>query len=115
MSLCCGTSTHLTLTKALALEFRIVPVNDLEEASRWTADPYEIRVLPAEFFSPKYYWTGKVEITQNTVCIHHFFGSRLPRYLKTEALICKYLGIKNFKIIERVSWKLRALKLKIFK
>lgn len=103
----------VVINEVIALNFKIVSVTNLAEASQPIDDPYEIRILPSEFFSPKYYWTGKVDITPNTVCIHHFFGSWLPQYLKTEARICEYLGIKNYKIIERISWKLRALKLKV--
>jgi hypothetical protein len=105
----------LVIKEALASDFKIVPVSSLEEASRPIVDPYEVRVLPSEYFSPKNYWTGKIALVENTVCIHHFLGSWLPPYLKTEARICEYLGIKNFKIIERVSWKLRALKLLLLK
>ena len=103
------------VNEVLASYFKIVPVTGLAEASMPTNDPYELRVLPSEFFSPKYYWTGKVEITEKTVCIHHFLGSWLPRHLKIEALIFNYLGVANFKIIERINLKLRTFKLKIFK
>ena len=105
----------LIVNEVLASDFKIVAVTDLAEASKHTNDPYEISILPSEFFSPKYYWTGKIEITENTVCIHHFLGSWLPPYLKIEAFICKTLGIENYKIIERISWKLRVLKMKLFK
>ena len=105
----------LVIKEVLASSFKFVPVRDLAEASLLSNDPYEIKILPSEFFSPKYYWTEKVEITPNTVCIHHFLGSWIPQYLRTEVLICKYLGIKNFKILERISWRLSAFKLKLFK
>lgn len=105
----------LVINEVLASNFNIVTVAGLAEASLPITDPYEIRVLPSDFFSPKYYWNGQVEITNNTVCIHHFFGSWLPRYLKIEASLCKSLGIKNPKIIEKSRWKLRALKLKLFR
>lgn len=100
------------VNEVLASNFKIVSVKSLAEASLRTNDPNEIRILPSDFFSPKYYWTGKVEITEKTVCIHHFLGSWLPRHLKIEALICKYLGVKNFKIIERITWKLIVLRSK---
>lgn len=105
----------VVINEILASNFTIVPVKDLKEASIISDNPYELKVLPSEFFSPKYYWTGEIVITPNTYCIHYFFGSWLPPYLKTEARVCQYLGVKNFKIIERLSWKLRALKLMLFK
>lgn len=103
----------LVIKEVLASNFKLVSVSTLAQASLQITDPNEIRFLPSEFFSPKYYWNGKIEITENTVCIHHFLGSWLPQYLKTEAIICNYLGIKNYKILEKISWKLRTLKLKI--
>lgn len=105
----------LVIKNALAPDFKMVSVSNLAEASLETHNPYELRILPSEFFSPKYYWTGRIEITENTISIHHFLGSWLPYSLKTEAIICNYLGIKNHKILEKVSWKLRALKLTSFK
>ncbi len=104
----------VVINEVLASSFKLVPVSDLAGAVSSPGDPYEIRILPSEFFSPKHYWTGKLSITANTVCIHHFYGSWLPSYLKAEARFCEYLGIRNLKLIEKVSWKLRALKLKLF-
>ena len=105
----------LVIMEALAPRYKIVPVKDSEEAAKDSNDLYKLRVLPSEFFSPKDYWTGKIEITTNTICIHHFMGSWLPRYLKTEARFCEYLGIKNPKMIEKITWKFRAVKLLLFK
>jgi hypothetical protein len=105
----------VVINEVLAPNFKIVSVTNLTEASILNDDPREIRVLPSEFFSPKYYWTGKVVVTENTICIHHFSGSWLPLYLRVEAKICESLGITNFKIIERISWKVRGLKKLIVK
>lgn len=105
----------LVIMEALGPPFKIIPVKELQEAFEHSHDPFELRVLPSEFFSPKDYWTGQIEITPNTVCIHHFMGSWLPRYLKTEAWVCEYLGIKNPKLLEKINWKLRAFKLRLFK
>ncbi|MHB1177143.1 MAG: glycosyltransferase family 32 protein [Daejeonella sp.] len=105
----------VVINERLALNFKLFPVNNLSEASQSGDDPYAIRILPSEFFSPKDYWTGEITLTANTVCVHHFSGSWLPSYLKIEARLCEYLGVKNLKIIERFRWKLRALKLKLIK
>ncbi len=37
----------------------------------------EFSVFPKDFFAPKNFYTGKLFITQNTHCIHHFNGSWL--------------------------------------
>lgn len=39
-----------------------------------------INVLPAEYFSPKDNRTGKIRITPNTYCIHHFDGNWFNNY-----------------------------------
>ena len=41
-----------------------------------------IWIYPKEFFSPKSYHTGEINITSNTYCIHHFDGKWLKRGLK---------------------------------
>ena len=99
----------LVIKEALAVNFKLIPVNNIYKASVSLNDPFEIRILPGEFFSPKYYWTGKLNVTTNTVSIHFFNGSWLPLYLKLEANICKYFGLRNFKLLERISWKARIL------
>lgn len=35
-------------------------------------------MYPADYFCPKDHRTGKIRLTKNTVCIHHFAGSWLP-------------------------------------
>lgn len=41
-----------------------------------------INVYPWDFFSAKSYVTGKLNVTQNTYCIHHFSGAWLGRKQK---------------------------------
>lgn len=60
---------------------------------------------PAEYFSPKNFYTKKIEITSFTVSIHHFDGSWLNESLKDKIkniihnLILKIFGKKNHKRI----------------
>lgn len=35
----------------------------------------ELHLFPKDYFCPKSYLTGKIELTENTCCIHHFAGS----------------------------------------
>ncbi|KAA6326696.1 hypothetical protein EZS27_024235 [termite gut metagenome] len=37
-----------------------------------------IYIYPKEYFCPKSYGAGKMDVTDNTYCIHHFAGSWLP-------------------------------------
>ncbi len=40
-------------------------------------------LLPADYLCPKSWETGKIKLTQNTVCIHHFSGSWMTGKKKT--------------------------------
>jgi hypothetical protein len=55
---------------------------------------------PSEYFCPKDYLTGIINITDNTYCIHHFAGSWLPKrekqYLYLRKKILKYFGKNIF-------------------
>ncbi|MEZ7884652.1 MAG: glycosyl transferase, partial [Bacteroidales bacterium] len=35
----------------------------------------KLHLFPKDFFCPKSYKTGEIELTENTYCIHHFAGS----------------------------------------
>ncbi|ANI89068.1 hypothetical protein A9P82_07060 [Arachidicoccus ginsenosidimutans] len=59
-----------------------------------------IIVYPVEYFSPKSFTTGKLEITQNTYSIHHFKGTWLPekklQSIKTRWKIISVFGDNRF-------------------
>ncbi len=57
-------------------QYNLVPVNSIKE-SLYVMTDKDIPVLSCDFFSPKSYVTGKVDITNNTYSIHHFAGSWL--------------------------------------
>ena len=43
----------------------------------------DFTLLPSDYLCPKDYKTGKIHITEKTLCIHHFSGSWQPRWKKT--------------------------------
>lgn len=65
-----------------------------------------ITFYPSEYFCPKDNVTGKVIITKNTHCIHHFSGSWLSKKEKFKntisKLLCRILGIKLFFLMKRI-------------
>lgn len=65
-------------------------------------DKMEIVILPTEYFSPKSYETGKLNITDKTISIHHFAGSWLPWYEILEAKIWNFFGLKRHYIMNRI-------------
>lgn len=46
-----------------------------------------ITIFPPDYFSPKNYKTGELNMSKNTVCIHHFDGSWIPADLQYEQMI----------------------------
>ena len=55
----------------------------------------KIHIYPKEYFCPKYN-TGKIDITKNTYCIHHFAGSWLPWPAKIKVKIYKFIITNRF-------------------
>ncbi len=104
----------LVINEVLTSKFKLVPVKDIKEASAPFDDPWEIRILPHDYFSPKSYWTGKLHLTDNTVCIHHFSSSWISSYYKKEAWFWEYLGLTNLKILEKITLKAKLFRLNYF-
>lgn len=50
-----------------------------------------LTIYPADFFNPKDYGTGKINITENTRAIHHFAGSWLSPSLQFEWKLNDYM------------------------
>ncbi len=40
---------------------------------------YSLEVLPYTYFSPKNYYLGKIDVSNNTYCVHHFDGKWVVR------------------------------------
>lgn len=93
-------------------EYRLINVNNLEEALKLTSSN-EIPIFPCDFFSPKSYKTKKIETTKNTTCIHHFNGSwiEVPKYETLEKYFWAYLGIRNPNLIRKIIWIFKKMKL----
>lgn len=68
-----------------------------------------IIIYPKDFFCPKDYETGKISITSNTYCIHHFSGSWKPWHKKVEQKFCRYLGLKDRQLLDRIYKKLNNI------
>ena len=80
-----------------------------EHGLRNTSEVQEVAgvwIYPKEYFCPKSYEDGKIRLTDNTVCIHHFAGSWIKkRSLLMMKLKCKamdWFGKKNVETIIRL-------------
>lgn len=97
-------TTNVTRITEACLAYGFVPNNTLQTVQGLT-------LLPKDFLCPKDYTTRKLEITDNTLVIHHFDGS----WLSDEQ---KYVAEKARKLSEllgdKVSYKL-AKALGVFK
>lgn len=71
-------------------DFSLEPVMNINEAIR-TEIIGAIPVFPFAYFSPKSYDTGKICLSQDTVCIHHFEGSWLSHKKKIESAILRLI------------------------
>jgi mannosyltransferase OCH1-like enzyme len=66
----------------------------------------DVHIYPSEYFSPKSWETGKIKLTSNTYSIHHFSGSWIPKYQKTEKYMWTLFGLPNFQLITRTKNKI---------
>lgn len=58
----------------------------------------DITIFPKDYFYPKNYITSKINLTDNTVCIHHYLGS----WCTTKSKIIKFLPPKVTKYIVKI-------------
>lgn len=58
-----------------------------------------IKIYPKEYFSPYVYTYGLYQITDNSYCVHHFFVSWMPWYIRVKKIVKKVLvhmiGLEN--------------------
>ena len=73
----------------------------------------ECYIYPKEYFCPKNYKTGELNITENTVAIHHYDASWHPKYDVWEEKFWKYFGLKNQFVISKFFTLLRIIKTKV--
>lgn len=66
-----------------------------------------INIYPIEYFCPINYYTGKIEITENTHSIHHYSASWMTNQLKFKIWLKQKIGYKNVEFIKRLFNKLR--------
>ena len=88
--------------------YDLVNCSSLTEA-KMIENTHKIPVFPCEYFSPKSYKTGKIEVTDNSYSIHHFAGSWLevPKYEEIETKFWKLFGLKNLNIINKIIWRFK--------
>lgn len=62
----------------------------------------DTQIYTSDYFTAKNYLNGKITITNNTYCIHHFAGSWKPRREKIKLFIQKLLGERLTRFVVRL-------------
>jgi len=62
----------------------------------------QITMFPKDFFCPKSYLTGKIHLTENSYCIHHFSGSWQTPYKRFKLKIIRLLGPRIMEIVSNI-------------
>lgn len=73
----------------------------------------EVHIFPKDYFCPKSQISGKIELTKNTYCIHHFSGSWIPakakRLTTIKRLLMQIFGVRNIEYFIKI-FRLEKLK-----
>ena len=71
--------------------------------------PNCVEIFPSDYFSPKNWTHGKLHVTSNTYCIHHFSDTWVSTGQRWEKKFWNLLGLKT----QHVTWHLDKLLRKI--
>ncbi|MGL4850144.1 MAG: glycosyltransferase family 32 protein [Clostridium sp.] len=67
------------------------------------------KLYKKEIFCPKNPETGKIELTNETVAIHHFSGSWIPKHKKLKKKFINFIGKEKTQILVKYKSKFRKL------
>lgn len=65
-------------------------------------------LYPQDYFCPKNYRTGKINLTSNSYAIHHFAGSWQSSYFKSKIVIIRVLGPKITNFVAKAKRKVES-------
>ena len=99
-----NTKTNVQIITEHALELGFVPNNEFQIING------ELAVFPKDFFCPKSYVDGKINLTENTYTIHHFAGSWHTEDKKQVQLVNCFGKVWGLRI-----WKMMNLTRKVIK
>lgn len=85
--------------------YKLITVKNIRDAEA-VRGYKEIPVFTSDYFSPKSYKSHRIELTENSVSIHHFAGSWVtePPSVKMERELWNFLGLKNLNLINKIKW-----------
>lgn len=97
-------TTNVQIISKLSGKCGLVPNNQYQVICQ------DVHLYPKDYFAPKSYETGRISLTSNTHCIHHFAGSWLSQKQKLKN---RAVGLIKIHLGEAVYQKIRQRKQKI--
>ncbi len=82
-------TTNVVRITNTCMKYGFVQNNQLQTVAGFT-------LFPKDYFCPKSYVDGKIHLTENTVTIHHFAGSWIPKSVILKAKIYKFISKNSF-------------------
>lgn len=80
--------TNVTIITENMIKLGFIPNNQFQIVNEY------FYIYPKDYFCPKSWQTGEIDITENTFCIHHFAASWLSSS-KFENVLMRYFGKVN--------------------
>lgn len=62
----------------------------------------QLHIYPSDYFAPKSYATGKLQLTDKTISIHHYHASWQTPKLKRNRMIRRWIGHQNYNRLVRL-------------
>ena len=93
-------TTNVTRITNVCLRHGFIPNGKLQTVAGFT-------LLPQDYLCPKDWDTKIIHLTKNTLCIHHFDGSWVPKSRRTKAKIIKIIGPTLTNFVFRIKAHLR--------
>lgn len=93
-------TTNVTRITNICLSHGFVPNGKLQTIAGFT-------LLPQDYLCPKNYETKELKLTTNSLCIHHFDGSWIPKSRKIKGKIIKFIGPVLTNIVLKIKANLR--------
>ena len=90
------TTTNVKTITDITEKFGLIRRNSFQDL------PNLVTIYPKDYFCPKSYIDGKIYLTENTVCIHHFSGSWVPWEQRVERKMWLALGLRPHRFMWHV-------------
>lgn len=97
-------TTNVTRITNICFRHGFVPNGKLQTVAGFT-------LLPQDYLCPKDVYTKKIHLTDNSICIHHFDGSWVPKSQKIKNKIIQFIGPTLTRVVVGIKSQLRKTKI----